>query len=241
MKSHLESYPCPLIINSFWNLGFLLGITILLQIITGIFLSLYYISDINSTYFSIFFLIREIYYGWYLRYLHSNGASFVFLFIFLHFGRGISYASYLYNPNTWFSGIIILFFLMGTAFMGYVLPFGQMSFWGATVITNLLSPFPSLIEFICGGHYIYNPTLKRFFIFHFVFPFLLCGFLVLHIFNLHFLSSNNPLRILIIIYFHLLSSVFHVLSFGILWSYLDIILLFSSYLYLIFITFIIII
>ena len=103
MKSHLESYPCPLIINSFWNLGFLLGITILLQIITGIFLSLYYISDINSTYFSIFFLIREIYYGWYLRYLHSNGASFVFLFIFLHFGRGISYASYLYNPNTWFS------------------------------------------------------------------------------------------------------------------------------------------
>ena len=93
MKSHLESYPCPLIINSFWNLGFLLGITILLQIITGIFLSLYYISDINSTYFSIFFLIREIYYGWYLRYLHSNGASFVFLFIFLHFGRGISYAS----------------------------------------------------------------------------------------------------------------------------------------------------
>ncbi len=99
MKSHLESYPCPLIINSFWNLGFLLGITILLQIITGIFLSLYYISDINSTYFSIFFLIREIYYGWYLRYLHSNGASFVFLFIFLNLGRGISYASYFYNPN----------------------------------------------------------------------------------------------------------------------------------------------
>ena len=91
MKSHLESYPCPLIINSFWNLGFLLGITILLQIITGIFLSLYYISDINSTYFSIFFLIREIYYGWCLRYLHSNGASFVFLFIFLHFGRAIIY------------------------------------------------------------------------------------------------------------------------------------------------------
>merc|ERR1712137_1157748 len=194
MKSHLESYPCPLIINSFWNLGFLLGITIFLQIITGIFLSLHYISDINSTYFSIFFLIREIYYGWYLRYLHSNGASFVFLFIFLHLGRGMFYASYLYNPNTWFSGIIILFFLMGTAFMGYVLPFGQMSFWGATVITNLLSPFPSLVEFICGGYCIHNPTLKRFFIFHFVFPFLLCGFLILHIFNLHLLSSNNPLR-----------------------------------------------
>lgn len=194
MKSHLQSYPCPLIINYFWNLGFLLGITILLQIITGIFLGLHYTSDINSAYFSLYFLIREIYYGWCLRYLHSNGASFVFLFIFLHLGRAISYASYFYNPNTWFSGIIIYFFLMGTAFMGYVLPLGQMSLWGVTVITNLLSPFPSLIEWLCGGHYIYNPTLKRFFVFHFLFPFLLCGFLLFHIFNLHFLSSNNPLR-----------------------------------------------
>ena len=127
MKSHLQSYPCPLIINYFWNIGFLLGITILLQIITGIFLGLHYTSDINSAYFSLFFLIREIYYGWCLRYLHSNGVSFVFLFIFLHLGRAISYASYFYNPNTWFSGIIIYFFLMGTAFMGYVLPLGQMS------------------------------------------------------------------------------------------------------------------
>ena len=172
MKSHLESYPCPLIINSFWNLGFLLAITIILQIITGIFLGLHYTSDLNSTYFSVFFFIREIYYGWCLRYFHSSGASFVFLFIFLHLGRAISYASYFYNPNTWFSGIILFFFLMGTAFMGYVLPFGQMSFWGATVITNLLSPFPSLIEWVSGGHYVYNPTLKRFFIFHFLFPFL---------------------------------------------------------------------
>merc|ERR1712018_249619 len=104
------------------------------------------------------------------------------------------YGSYFYNPNTWFSGIIIIFFLMGIAFMGYVLPLGQMSLWGVTVITNLLSAFPSLIEWLCGGHYIYNPTFKRFFVFHFLFPFLLCGFLLYHIFNLHFLSSNNPLR-----------------------------------------------
>lgn len=194
MKSHLQSYPCPLIINYFWNLGFLLGITILLQIISGIFLGLHYTSDINSAYFSIFFIIREIYYGWCLRYLHSNGSSFVFLLIFLHLGRAISYGSYFYNPNTWFSGIIIIFLLMGTAFMGYVLPLGQMSLWGVTVITNLLSAFPSLIEWLCGGHYIYNPTFKRFFVFHFLFPFLLCGFLLYHIFNLHFLSSNNPLR-----------------------------------------------
>jgi len=194
MKSHLQSYPCPLQINSFWNLGFLLGITIILQIITGIFLGLHYTSDLNSAYSSLFFFIREIFLGWCLRYLHSSGASFVFLFLFLHLGRAISYGSYFYNPNTWFSGIILFFFLMATAFMGYVLPFGQMSFWGATVITNLLSPFPSLIEWVSGGHYVYNPTLKRFFIFHFILPFLLCGFRILHLFYLHFLSSNNPLR-----------------------------------------------
>jgi len=127
MKSHLQSYPCPLIINYFWNIGFLLGITILLQIITGIFLALHYTSDINSAYYSLFFLIREVYYGWCLRYFHSSGVSFVFLFVFLHLGRAMFYASYFYNPNTWFSGIIIYFFLMGIAFMGYVLPLGQMS------------------------------------------------------------------------------------------------------------------
>merc|ERR1712211_93716 len=174
--------------------GFTLGIVIVVQIVTGLFISFHYSSDINSAYFSIFFLIREVYYGWGLRYFHSSGASFVFFFLFLHFARTMVYSSYFYNPNTWFSGVIILLFLMGIAFMGYVLPFGQMSFWGATVITNLLSPFPSLVEFICGGYCIHNPTLKRFFIFHFVLPFLLCGFLILHIFNLHFLSSNNPLR-----------------------------------------------
>merc|ERR1712084_97395 len=118
----------------------------------------------------------------------------VFFFLFLHLGRAMFYGSYFYNPNTWFSGILLLFFLMGIAFMGYVLPFGQMSFWGATVITNLLSPFPSLVEWICGGYCVHNPTLKRFFLFHFLLPFLLCGFAVLHLFYLHFLSSLNPLR-----------------------------------------------
>merc|ERR1712194_906763 len=172
---YLQSYPCPLQINFFWNFGFLLGIAIVLQIITGIFLGLHYTSDLNSAYFSLFFLIREVFYGWCLRYFHSSGASFVFLFLFLHLGRAMFYGSYFYNPNTWFSGIILLFFLMAIAFMGYVLPFGRMSFWGATVITNLLSPFPSLIESVSGGYCVHNPTLKRFFI-------------------LHFLSSNNPLR-----------------------------------------------
>merc|ERR1711948_137986 len=195
MKSHLQSYPCPLQINFFWNLGFLLGVAIILQIITGIFLALHYTSDLNSAYFSLFFLIREVLYGWCLRYFHSSGASFVFLFLFIHIARAMFYGSYFYNPNTWFSGILLLFFLMGIAFMGYVLPFGQMSFWGATVITNLLSPFPSLVEWVCGGYYVYNPSLKRFFLFHFIFPFLLCGFVILHLFYLHFHSSNNPLRL----------------------------------------------
>merc|ERR1712190_125509 len=194
MKSHLQSYPCPLQINFFWNLGFLLGVAIILQIITGIFLALHYTSDLNSAYFSLFFLIREMLYGWCLRYFHSSGASFVFLFLFLHLGGAMFYGSYFYNPNTWFSGILLFFFLMAIAFMGYVLPFGQMSFWGATVITNLLSPFPSLVEWICGGYCVHSPTLKRFLSFHFQFPFLLCGFTILHLFYLHFLSSNNPLR-----------------------------------------------
>merc|ERR1712217_1000412 len=181
-------------INFFWNFGFLLGVAIFLQIITGIFLALQYTSDLNSAYFSLFFLIREVFYGWCLRIFHSSGASFVFLFVFLHLGRAIFFGSYFYNPNTWFSGILLLFFLMAIAFMGYVLPFGQMSFWGATVITNLLSPFPSLVEWICGGYCVHSPTLKRFFLFHFQAAFLLCGFAVLHLFYLHFLSSNNPLR-----------------------------------------------
>jgi len=158
-------------------------------------LALHYTSQIHSAYYSIFFLIREVYFGWCLRYFHSSGASFVFLFLFVHLARAIFYGSYFYNPNTWFSGILLLLFLMAIAFIGYVLPFGQMSFWGATVITNLLSPFPSLVEWICGGYCVHSPTLKRFFVFHFILPFLLCGFVVIHLFYLHYHGSNNPLRL----------------------------------------------
>merc|ERR1712241_1664106 len=190
VKSHLQSYPSPLQINFFWNFGFLLGITIILQIITGIFLSLHYTSDLNSAFFSLFFLIREVYYGWCLRYFHSSGASFVFFFLFLHLVRAMFYGSYFYHSKTWFSGILLFLLLMAIAFMGYVLPFGQMSFWGATVITNLLSPFPSLIEWVCGGYCVHCPTLKRFFLIHFQLPFLLCGFAVLHLFYLHFLQTH---------------------------------------------------
>merc|ERR1739838_1204995 len=117
-----------------------------------------------------------------------------FFFLFLHLGRAIFYGSYFYSSSTWFSGILLFLLLMAIAFMGYVLPFGQMSFWGATVITNLLSPFPSLIEWVCGGYCVHCPTLKRFFLIHFQLPFLLCGFAILHLYYLHFLSSTNPLR-----------------------------------------------
>merc|ERR1711982_150389 len=135
--------------------------------------------------------------GCYLRYFHSNGASFVFIFVYLHFVRAMYYNSYYYNRNTWLLGIIILLLLMVIAFIGYILPFGQMSFLGATVIINLLLPFISLIEYISGGYCFSNPTLKRFFIFHFLLPFILFGFVFIHIFYLHLLSSNNPLSILI--------------------------------------------
>ena len=196
MKSHLQSYPCPLQINSFWNLGFLLGITIILQIITGIFLGLHYTSDLNSAYSSVFFFIREIYYGWCLRYLHSSGASFVFLFLFLHLGRAISYGSYFYNPNTWFSGIFLFFFLMATAFMGYVLPWGQMSFWGATVITGLFGAVPfigdALQTLLLGGPAVDNATLNRFFSLHYLLPFLIAGLVIVHIWAFHTTGNNNP-------------------------------------------------
>merc|ERR1712190_199461 len=239
MKSHLQSYPCPLQINFFWNLGFFLGVAIIIQIITGIFLALHYTSDLNSAYFSLFFLIREVYYGWCLRYFHSSGASFVFLFHILHLGRAMFYGSNFYNPNTWFSGILLFLLLTAIAFVGYVLPFGQMSFWGATVITNLLSPFPSLVEWVCGEYCVHNPTLKRFFLFHFQLPFLLCGFVVLHLFYLHFLSSNNPLRnstnnkipffpfilqkdyfgLVLILCLYFLQTHFHISSFSLVTSY----------------------
>lgn len=194
MKSHLISYPCPLQINYFWNYGFLLAVIIISQLITGIFLSLHYSADISTAYYSIFFLIREVSYGWCLRYFHSNGASFVFLFLYLHIARSLYYGSYFYITNTFISGILLLLLLMAIAFLGYVLPYGQMSFWGATVITNLLSPFPNIVEFISGSFTISNASLHRFFIFHFLLPFVLLAIVVIHIFYLHYLSSNNPLN-----------------------------------------------
>lgn len=140
-----------------------------------------------------FFLIREVNFGWSFRYMHSSGASFLFLLIYLHLSRALYYGSYFYISNTWFSGIFLFFFLMATAFMGYVLPWGQMSFWGATVITNLLSGVPCLVPWVCGGFFVSNPSLSRFFLFHFILPFFILGLILVHLFYLHQISSQNPL------------------------------------------------
>tara|TARA_B100001105_G_scaffold255022_1_gene252626 strand:+ start:141 stop:959 length:819 start_codon:yes stop_codon:yes gene_type:complete len=163
----------------------------LLQILTGILLGLHYTPDRNSAYSSVMHILREVYFGWSFRSTHSSGASFLNILIYLHLGRALYYGSYLSSPNTWFSGIFLFIFLMATAFLGYVLPWGQMSFWGATVITNLFSSVPCLVPWISGGFT--SPSLSRFFIFHFLLPFMMCAFILLHFFYLHQISSHNPL------------------------------------------------
>lgn len=165
----------------------------LLQIVTGILLSLHYTPSINLAYYSLMHLLREVYFGWAFRYLHASGASFIFLLVFIHFSRTLIYGCYLYTPLTWFSGICIFVVLMATAFLGYVLPWGQMSFWGATVITNLLADVPCLLPWVCGAFFVSNPSLSRFFVFHFLLPFVMLGMILIHLFYLHQNSSSNPL------------------------------------------------
>ena len=193
-KSQLYSYPTPNNISYLYNYGFLLNICIVLQIITGIYLSIHYISIISYSFFIIKHIIHDIYNGSLLRYLHSNEASFTFIILYLHIYRSIIFQSYIFLFYTWITGIFLYLFLLMIAFLRYILPWGQMSFWGATVITNVLSTIPDLIEWICGNFFIYNPTLNRFFILHFILPFLIIYLLLFHIFYLHLLSSNNPLN-----------------------------------------------
>ena len=193
ISHHLASYPCPKDINAYWNCGFLLGFVIYIQILTGILLGLHYTPDIYSAYYSVIHIYREVYFGWYFRFIHSSVASFVFITVFLHLTRGIFYGSYFYISNVIWIGILIIIVLMAIAFMGYVLPWGQMSYWGATVITNLLSGVPCLVPWTCGGFYISNPTISRFFIIHFILPLYVSGFLYIHVFYIHRISSNNSL------------------------------------------------
>nr|YP_006503868.1 cytochrome b [Elodia flavipalpis]AFA46598.1 cytochrome b [Elodia flavipalpis] len=192
----LIDLPTPINISMWWNFGSLLFLCLMIQIITGLFLAMHYTADINLAFKSVDHICRNVNYGWLLRTLHANGASFFFICIYLHIGRGIYYGSYKFTP-TWLVGVIILFLTMATAFMGYVLPWGQMSFWGATVITNLLSAIPyigiDLVQWIWGGFAVDNATLTRFFTFHFILPFIVLATTMIHILFLHETGSNNPM------------------------------------------------
>nr|YP_010697695.1 cytochrome b [Hypoderma sinense]WCF76323.1 cytochrome b [Hypoderma sinense] len=196
INSSLIDLPAPVNISMWWNFGSLLLLCLMIQIITGLFLAMHYTADINLAFNSIDHICRDVNYGWLLRTMHANGASFFFICIYLHVGRGIYYNSYLFTP-TWLMGVIILFLVMGTAFMGYVLPWGQMSFWGATVITNLLSAIPylgiDLVQWVWGGFAVDNATLTRFFTFHFILPFIIIAASMIHILFLHETGSNNPM------------------------------------------------
>nr|QCT05382.1 cytochrome b [Eliurus majori] len=187
--------PTPSNISSWWNFGSLLGICLILQIATGLFLAMHYTSDTTTAFSSVTHICRDVNYGWLIRYLHANGASMFFICLFIHVGRGMYYGSYM-SIETWNMGIILLFAVMATAFMGYVLPWGQMSFWGATVITNLLSAIPyigtTLVEWIWGGFSVDKATLTRFFAFHFILPFIIVALVMVHLLFLHETGSNNP-------------------------------------------------
>nr|YP_010547229.1 cytochrome b [Odontocimbex svenhedini]UYK52168.1 cytochrome b [Odontocimbex svenhedini] len=196
LNNSLINLPTPSNISSMWNFGSLLGLCLMIQLITGIFLSMHYSANTEMAFSSVIHICRDINYGWFMRMMHANGASFFFICIYIHIGRGIYYSSYHFF-NTWLIGILILFMTMGAAFMGYVLPWGQMSFWGATVITNLLSAIPyigtMMVQWLWGGFSVDNPTLTRFFSFHFIIPFLILALTMMHLMSLHSTGSNNPL------------------------------------------------
>nr|ALJ53373.1 cytochrome b [Nycticebus bengalensis]QBQ82974.1 cytochrome b [Nycticebus bengalensis]QBQ82978.1 cytochrome b [Nycticebus bengalensis] len=187
--------PTPSNISPWWNFGSLLGLCLTIQIVTGLFLAMHYTSDTTTAFSSVAHICRDVNYGWIIRYIHANGASMFFFCLFIHIGRGLYYGSFTLL-DTWNIGIMLLIAVMATAFMGYVLPWGQMSFWGATVITNLLSAIPyigtNLVEWVWGGFSVDKATLTRFFAFHFILPFIVAALVVIHLIFLHETGSNNP-------------------------------------------------
>nr|AMM05084.1 cytochrome b [Arctocephalus forsteri] len=195
INNSLIDLPAPSNISAWWNFGSLLAVCLALQILTGLFLAMHYTSDTTTAFSSVTHICRDVNYGWIIRYMHANGASMFFICLYMHVGRGLYYGSYTLM-ETWNIGIILLFTIMATAFMGYVLPWGQMSFWGATVITNLLSAVPyigtNLVEWIWGGFSVDKATLTRFFAFHFILPFVASALVMVHLLFLHETGSNNP-------------------------------------------------
>jgi len=200
LKHSAVDYPTPRNLNYWWNFGSLAGFFLLVQIITGVILSMHYTAHVDHAFDSIEHIMRNVNHGWLIRYIHMNGASFFFIVVYIHIFRGLYYGSYKAPRELlWWLGILILLLMMATAFMGYVLPWGQMSFWGATVITNLFSAIPligdNITQWLWGGYSVDNPTLSRFYTLHFLLPFLIVGVVVLHIVALHTHGSNNPLGI----------------------------------------------
>ena len=197
-NSHIVDYPTPSNLNYFWSFGSMGGIILVVQIISGILLAMHYTPHIDLAFLSLEYLMRQVDFGWLIRYIHANGASMFFGVIYLHIARGVFYSSYAYpRGQLWISGIIIFILMMATGFMGYVLPWGQMSFWGVTVITNFFTAIPfvgtEIVEWLWGGFTIKNPTLNRFFSLHFTMPFIIAGATILHLSVLHRDGSNNPL------------------------------------------------
>nr|YP_009417627.1 cytochrome b [Durgades nigropicta]ARX63977.1 cytochrome b [Durgades nigropicta] len=198
INKSLIDLPAPINLSTWWNFGSLLGMCLMIQLISGILLSMHYTSDIEMAFNSINHISRDVNYGWLMRTMHSNGASLFFMCLYMHTGRGMYYGSYKMN-KTWMMGLMMMLTTMATAFLGYVLPWGQMSFWGATVITNLLSAIPyigdMLVKWIWGGFAVDNATLSRFFSLHFMLPFLISAMTIIHLMFLHETGSNNPIGI----------------------------------------------
>ena len=194
----LIDLPTPANIRYWWNIGSLLGLSLTTQLITGLFLSMHYGGDTSIAFESVSHIIRDVNNGWLLRVFHANGASLFFVCLFLHTGRGLYYISFKFY-ETWIIGVTLLILTIATAFLGYVLPWGQISFWGATVITNLFSAIPligsEIVNWIWGGFAVGNPTLSRFYSLHFLFPFVIAGIRVVHILFLHQTGSRNPLGV----------------------------------------------
>ena len=200
IDSHIINYPTPINLNYMWSFGSAAGICLVIQIVTGIFLAMHYTPHVDYAFNSVEHIMRDVKNGWLIRYLHANGASMFFIVVYSHIFRGLYYGSYMYPRGTlWASGVVIFLLMMATAFMGYVLPWGQMSFWGATVITNLFSAIPvvgpSIVEWLWGGFSVDNATLNRFFSLHYLMPFLIAGVTLVHLSLLHKEGSNNPLGI----------------------------------------------
>lgn len=194
----LIDLPAPVNASAWWNFGSLLGLCLVTQIVTGIFLAMHYTPDVTLAFSSVRHITRDVNYGWLIRFIHANGASWFFICLYLHIGRGIYYGSYKFH-ETWGVGVVILFLTIITAFLGYVLPWGQMSFWAAAVITNMVSAVPyvgkAIVEWLWGGFSVGAATLVRFFAFHFLFPFIIAALRIIHLVFLHQTCSNNPLGV----------------------------------------------